>query len=317
MFYHIFCYICNQTTAKTAMNLQQIRQYENLELLAKQVVEGFITGLHKSPFHGFSVEFLEHRLYNTGESTKNIDWRLYARTDKLFVKRYEEETNLRCQFVIDASKSMYYPDTDFSKLKFSVFATAALLHLLKKQRDAAGLSIFSHEIDVQIAARASAVHTQLLFNQLEALLRHQPVARPTQAAAALHQIAEATHQRSLIVIFSDMLEGNNEQDAIFSALQHLKYRKHEVIFFHTIDAKQELNFEFENRPYEFTDLETNQKIKLNPFALKDIYKQKFEEFRQNLKLRCAQYQIDFIEADIHQNFDVILAAFMAKRTKMY
>jgi uncharacterized protein (DUF58 family) len=246
------------------MNLQEIRQYENLELLAKQVVEGFITGLHKSPFHGFSVEFSEHRLYNTGESTKNIDWRLYARTDKLFVKRYEEETNLRCQFVIDASSSMYFPEKIHSKLAFSVYATAALMHLLKKQRDASGLSIFSQDIDFQLPARSNAVHIQLLFATLERLLQNNAINQTTNAAHALHQIAEATHQRSLVVIFSDMMDDATDTEAIFAALQHLKYRKHEVILFHTIDAKQELEFDFENRPYEFIDLETNQKIKLNP-----------------------------------------------------
>src|SRR5690606_25731655 len=190
------------------INREKLASFGNLELLAKQVVEGFITGLHKSPFHGFSVEFAEHRLYNTGESTKHIDWKLYGRTEKLFIKRYEEETNLRCQLIIDASSSMYFPEIDFNaekfnKIKFSVYAAAAIMNLLKKQRDAVGLSIFSDKLDVHSPTKSSSVHHKYLINELESLINSPKKNTKTSSINALHTIAETVHKRSLMIIFSD------------------------------------------------------------------------------------------------------------------
>src|SRR5688572_19981865 len=155
------------------INQQEVQQISHLELIAQQVVEGFITGLHKSPFHGFSVEFAEHRLYNTGDSIKNIDWKLYGRTDKLFVKRFEEETNLRCQIVLDVSSSMYYPEKDFNKLLFSVYSAASLMYLFKKQRDAFGLSCFSDKLELSTPAKSTAIHQKYLFSELEKLMTRQ------------------------------------------------------------------------------------------------------------------------------------------------
>jgi len=208
----------------------EVRDLGNLELLAKQVVEGFIIGLHKSPFHGFSVEFAEHRLYNPGESTKNIDWKVFARTDKLFTKRFEEETNLRCQIVIDASSSMYFPkESESNKLQFSSLAAAALMNLLKKQRDAFGLSIFDSAVRNHTKAKSSTAHYRLLLTYLDKLLNNPEDNKTTAAAQALHQIADSIHRRSLVVIFSDMFEQSEATDQLFSALQHLKHNKHEVI----------------------------------------------------------------------------------------
>ena len=216
------------------IDLQQIHSYSKLELIAKQVVEGFITGLHKSPFHGFSVEFAEHRLYNTGESTKHIDWKLYGRTEKLFIKRYEEETNLRCQLIIDASSSMYFPEIDFNtdkfnKIKFSVYAAAAIMNLLKKQRDAVGLSIFSDKLDIHSPTKSSSVHHKYLIHELEGLINAPKKNTKTSSINALHTIAETVHKRSLMIIFSDMMENVADDEQLFAALQHLKYNKHEVI----------------------------------------------------------------------------------------
>src|ERR1017187_4525134 len=179
------------------INSQKVQEFSHLEFIAKQVVEGFITGLHKSPFHGFSVEFAEHRLYNTGESTKHIDWKLFGRTDKLFTKKYEEETNLRCQIIIDNSSSMYYPEIknpsleNLNKISFSVYSAASLIYLLRKQRDAFGLSIFSDRVELQTVARSSNVNQKFLFYLLELLLSgNQQQLKKTFAASALHQIAE-------------------------------------------------------------------------------------------------------------------------------
>ena len=292
-------------------------QFKNLELLAKKVVEGFITGLHKSPFHGFSVEFAEHRLYNTGESTRHIDWKLFARTEKLFVKRYEEETNLRCQIVIDTSASMQFPkDQENNKLKFSVYAAAALCELLKQQRDAFGLTLFEGSITKHLAAKGNPLHQKLVYNTLEELLDNKQEFKSTQASAALNQIAEIIHQRSLVIIFSDMFDSRADQEELFSALQHLRYRKHEVILFHVTDTAKELDFEFDNKPYHFIDLESGEEIKLNPSQIKEQYQTSIHAFTDQLKVKCGQYHIDFVEADINKGFDAVLYTYLVKRSKM-
>ncbi len=299
-----------------------VRDLGNLELLARQVVEGFIIGLHKSPFHGFSVEFAEHRIYNPGESTKNIDWKVYARSDKLFTKRYEEETNLRCQIVLDASSSMYFPEVTkrskdyINKLRFSALAAASLMNLLKKQRDAFGLSIFDDEVQQHTRCKLSTSHYRLLLTYLDKLIQNPEHNKRTSAAKALHQIAESVHRRSLVVIFSDMLENGEQQEQLFSALQHLKHNKHEVVLFHVVDKAKELDFEFENRPHIFVDMETGEKVRLQPNQVKETYVAQMEEYISALKLKCMQYQIDFMEANIHDGFRPILQKYLVKRSKM-
>lgn len=299
------------------INRAATEPFKNLELLARKVVEGFITGLHKSPFHGFSVEFAEHRLYNTGESTRHLDWKLYARTEKLFVKRYEEETNLRCQIVIDTSASMLFPKgAENTKLNFSIYAAAALCELLKHQRDAVGLTLFEKEITRHLPAKGSPLHQKLVFNALDELLNDNTEKKGTSAAAALNQVAEIVHQRSLIVIFSDMFESNADNEELFSALQHLRYRKHEVVLFHVVNKAMELDFEFENNPYHFIDLESGEEIKLNPSQIREQYQAAVQGFAEQLKIRCGNYQIDFVEADIAQGFDTVLYTYLVKRSKM-
>ena len=294
-----------------------VEPFKNLELLAKQVVEGFITGLHKSPFHGFSVEFAEHRLYNKGESTKHIDWKLFARTDKLFIKRFEEETNLRCQLVIDSSASMNFPvGQPNTKLTFSIYAVAALCELLKQQRDAFGLTLFNREIVKHYTAKSSPSHQKLILNELSNLLDEGGNEGSTNAANSLNQIAEVIHQRSLVIIFSDMFESSDDVEKLFSAMQHLKYKKHEVVLFHVADKSKELDFEFENKPYHFIDLESGEEIKLNPNQVKEEYLSKINSFYTNLKNRCGMYKIDFIEADINRGFNEILYTYLVKRAAM-
>lgn len=301
-----------------------IQQFGNLEIIAKQVVEGFITGLHKSPFHGFSVEFSEHRLYNTGESTKNIDWKLYARTDKLFVKRFEEETNLRCQFIIDNSSSMYFPVKDNpdyknpNKILFSVYCTAALMYLLRRQRDASGLSIFSDKIEVHTPAKTNPVHQKLLYYEMEKLLvgYDNTNKKSTFATEALHQIADSIHKRSLVVIFSDMFDTVSPNEELFSALQHLKHNKHEVLMFHVTDKSKEVDFNYENRPYRFVDMESGNELKIHPNEVKQNYISAINDFQKELKFRCSQYHIDLVEADINQGFNHVLLSYLIKREKL-
>ena len=297
---------------------------QNLELLARQVVEGFLIGLHKSPFHGFSVEFAEHRLYNPGESTRHIDWKVLARTDRVYVKKFEEETNLRCQLVLDASSSMYFPEVKESqsglrKIDFSCVAAASVMHLLKKQRDAFGLTIFSDKVEQHSNVKSSSIHNKLLLGQLQHVMNREPGKKKTAAAACLHEVAEKLHRRSMVVIFSDMFENmltdSNEYQAIFSALQHLKHNKHEVILFHVLDKSKEMAFDFVNRPYRFVDLETGEQLKVTPNQVKESYVQQMQDFYQQLKLRCGQFKIDLVEADVNQGFRPVLLPYLMKREK--
>jgi len=293
---------------------------KNLELLANQVVEGFITGLHKSPFHGFSVEFAEHRLYNKGESIRHIDWKLYGKTDKLFVKRYEEETNLRCHIIVDNSASMHYPlikkptIQNLNKIGFSVIASAALLEILKRQRDAFGLSIYSDEIEYFAPAKGNERHRRMLLANLKKKLQKQSN-RTTNTYAALHEIAEKIHRRSLIFLFTDMFQTNKQEDKLFEALRHLKYNKHEVILFHTFDAKHELNFDFDNAPKRFIDVETGEHINLYADTVKENYKNAVTTYFNELKMRCMQYKIDYVPVDINKGFEQILTTYLISRKR--
>src|SRR6185437_5368571 len=291
---------------------------DNLELIAKQVVVGFIIGLHKSPFHGFSVEFAEHRLYNQGDPLRHIDWRVYGRTDKLFIKRFEEETNLRCCLMVDTSSSMHFPEDDkkLTKLQFACVGAASLLQLLKRQLDAASLALFDEQINYLSDCRSAHSHYRLLTNELQKVLQSDIKNKRTKAATALHQIAEQMHKRSLIVIFSDMMDDADNIEELFAALQHLRYNKHEVILFHIVDGIQEVAFEFENRPYEFVDLESGERIKLQPQQIKEQYVMRMRQFQEMIANRCHQYQIDRIPVDLSQPVDQVLHAFLIKRNKM-
>lgn len=299
---------------------QNIREFSKLEWFARQVVEGFITGLHKSPFHGFSVEFAEHQQYNPGDSTRHIDWKLYGRTDKFFVKRYEEETNLRCQIIIDQSSSMYFPEEKVNgenKLSFAVNSAAALTHLFRSQRDAVGLSLFSKNVDVHLPPKLNPAHINRVFDQLQRLLDRKVSEQTTDVAKALHEIAERVHQRSLILLFSDMFDavGEDKQE-LFNALQHLKHNKHEVVVFHVTDRDKEINFNYENRPYTFIDMETKEEVKLNPTQVKEAFQEGATAHENEIKLKCTQYGIDFVKADIADGFNQVLRAYLVKRARI-
>lgn len=301
---------------KRPLDLAKVREFGNLEFLARQMVEGFITGLHKSPFHGFSVEFAEHRLYNTGESTRHMDWKVFAKTDRLFVKRYEEETNLRCHLLLDTSSSMYYPEENYGKITFSIMAAACLAHLLQRQKDAVSLTTFSEEIETQTQVKSTPSHIHKILLELEALLQKPRPLRKTSVAEVIHLIAQKIHKRSLVILFSDMFEDLGHSEELFSALQHLRHNMHEVLLFHVTDRRTEEEFAFEDRPYEFVDLESGERVKVQPHQVRDQYQEFVKKFYQDLKLKCGQYKIDFIEADIAQGFDPILTAYLVKHSKM-
>lgn len=304
----------------TKADLSQANAVPTIELLAKQVVEGFITGMHKSPFHGFSVEFSEHRLYNKGESTRHIDWKLFAKSEKLFVKRYEEETNLRSHIIIDNSASMHYPAMDeislekYNKIGFSVLATAALMEILKRQRDAFGLSIYAEESEYFAPAKGNEKHRRMLLDQLEQILR-KGSKRTTDTYKVLHEIAEKIHRRSLIFLFTDMFQSDKKEEELFAALRHLKYNKHEVVLFHTYDGKRELNFDFDDQPRKYVDVETGEQINLFASNVREGYKLKVADYFKSLKYKCMQYKIDYVPVDIHEGFDQVLTTYMVRRSK--
>jgi uncharacterized protein (DUF58 family) len=301
--------------------INEITGFKNLELLATQVVEGFISGLHKSPFHGFSAEFAEHKIYNSGESTKHIDWKLYAKTDKLYTKRYEEETNLRCHLIIDNSSSMHYPRLkefkidSLNKIGFSALACAAIMNLLKRQRDAIGMSIYSDVYEFYTSEKGSERHHQMLLGKLNKAISQPRRDVKTKTYTHLHLIAEKLKRRSLVFLFTDMFQSDVEEEQLFEALQHLKYNKHEVVLFHTFDKSKELEFDFNNRPKRFVDVETGEHVNLYADNIKESYEKAVQRYFTDLKLKCGQNRIKYVMADINEGFNKILTTYLVERQK--
>ena len=299
------------------INIDTIKELGNLNIIAKQVVEGFITGLHKSPYHGFSVEFAEHKLYNTGESTRFIDWKIFTKTEKLYTKKYEEETNLRCYIIIDISSSMYYPVNNYGKILFSSVAAAALSYLLCTQRDAFGLFTFSDSIITQTPVKSTLSHWQKILLILNDIIQKPTPQQTTNISKALHEIAPKIHKRSLIILFSDMFTQIEKKEDLFTALQHLKHNKHEILIFHITEPNTEKKFLFEQRPYIFYDLETNAHIKINPTEIQENYQKSVQEFYEYLRNKCGQLKIDIIEVDTNTEFNKVLNEYLIKRSQLY
>ena len=298
--------------------IQKISSFGHLELLANQVVEGFISGMHKSPFHGFSAEFAEHKVYNAGESTKHIDWKLFAKTDRLYTKRYEEETNLRCHLILDNSSSMHYPKLKqsepfyHSKIGFSVLASAVLMNLLKKQRDAVGLSIYSDSYEYYAPEKGSDRHHRMLLSKLGELIDRPKLAKETDTVTFLHQIAEKMYRRSMIILFTDMFQPGNE-DALFNALQHLKHNKHKVVLFHVVDEKTERNFDFDNAPRKFIDVESGEEINIFADNVKDAYEKQTATYFKKIAMTCAQNQIKYVPVSVGADFEKILTTYLVEK----
>ncbi len=303
---------------KIESQLEKISSFQHLELLANQVVEGFISGMHKSPFHGFSAEFAEHKVYNSGESTKHIDWKLFAKTDRLYTKRFEEETNLRCHLIIDNSSSMHYPKLKDgqpfyeSKIGFAVLASAVLMNLLKKQRDAVGLSVYSDRYEYYAPEKGSERHHRMLLNTLENLLETKRDATNTDTTTYLHQIAEKMHRRSMIVVFTDMFQSGNEE-ALFNALQHLKHDKHKVVLFHVIDNKTELNFDYDNAPRKFIDMETGEDVNIFADNIKEQYEKQVDAYFKKLAQTCIQNKIKYVPVSVGESFEKILTTYLVEK----
>jgi len=303
---------------KIESQIEKISSFQHLEMLANQIVEGFISGMHKSPFHGFSAEFAEHKVYNVGESTKHIDWKLFAKTDRLYTKKFEEDTNLRCHIIIDNSSSMHYPKLEDkenffqNKIGFSVLASAVLMNILKKQRDAVGLSVFSDTYEYYSPEKGSDRHHRMILNALENLLEKPKVQKTTDTIKFLHQIAEKIHRRSMIILFTDMFQSGNEE-ALFNALQHLKHNKHKVVLFHVIDNKTELNFDFDNAPRKFIDIETGEEVAVFADNVKSEYEKEVKSYFKKLAMTCSQNKIKYIPVGVADSFDKILTTYLVEK----
>ncbi|HKJ46230.1 MAG TPA: DUF58 domain-containing protein [Balneolales bacterium] len=297
-----------------------LTRLDTLELRARQIVEGFITGLHKSPHHGFSVEFAEHRPYNPGDEIRHIDWKAYAKSERYYVKQYEEETNLRSYIMLDISPSMlfkYYGK--WNKLQYAVHFAASLMYLMHKQRDACGLVPFDQELKQIYPAKSSYPHLQFLFHQMEQYLEwdaKKAEKRRTASADVMHELAERLHQRSLVIILSDLFENVQQQDALFSALKHLRHRKHEVILFNLLEKRTERELDLPDHKFVFSDLETGSSIDVLPVQIRKEYRNKIEEYIRRFRILCSEAHIDFEEIDTEGSFDLALLAYLNKRRKL-
>ncbi len=294
-----------------------VSKLKNIEIKAKLIVEGFITGLHKSPYHGFSVEFAEHRPYNVGESLKSIDWKVYGKTDKLFSKRFEEETNLRCQVVLDISDSMRYPEEGISKLEYGGYLSAALQYLMMGQRDAAGLTLFDDDIRFYAPPKSKFSWLVPMYQELERVLAEKDrFIHKTSTSSVLHKVARKFHRGSLVVLITDLFNSGEDPGKLFKALQHLRHEKHEILVFHLLDKNTEDQFNFPNRPIILKDLESGEKLEVMPHEVRDDYRREMEAYRKKFKQRCYEFSIDFIEVDIAQSYEKTLTDYLVKRRRI-
>ncbi|WP_412068975.1 DUF58 domain-containing protein [Rubrivirga sp. IMCC43871] len=294
----------------------ELAQIESLELRARAVVEGFITGLHKSPFHGFSVEFAEHRAYNPGDALRHVDWKVYGRSDRLVVKRYEEETNLRHYVVLDTSASMHYAgEAGLTKLAYGATLAGALHVMMARQRDATGLVAFDEGVHTLIRPKGTRAHVRALLARLAALSTGESAGAATNAAAALHEVADRIPRRALVVVISDLFESGPEDTV--RALRHLRHRGHEVVVFHVLDAATERRFDFADRPILVRDLETGQERTLQPAQVREGYRAAAEAFVEHVRQRCREAGVDYVPLDTARPYADALRAYLDKRRRLY
>jgi uncharacterized protein (DUF58 family) len=298
--------MCPQTGYRY-LEPQALARVKNLSVVARGVVEGFITGLHASPYKGFSVEFAEHREYTAGDDPKHLDYKMLARTDRLYIKQYEEETNMRVQILLDTSGSMGYAhDVAFSKFDYGCYLTAVLSYLMTRQQDSVGLTTFDTEIRLDMPARSSPRHFNEMMRRLEAM---KP-GRQTSVAETLHRLANRFKRRCLIVLVSDLYD---EPEEVMRALHHFRHRHHEVILFHVFD-KAEIEFPFRD-VIAFHDMETNERLQIDPSYVRDAYVEQVERFIENYRRSCAEAQIDYVMTDTSVPYDFMLTKYIAKRAR--
>ena len=281
-----------------------LSKLSNLELIAKMIVEGFIIGLHKSPFHGFSVEFSQHRPYNPGDSLKYIDWKIFGRTDRFYIKQFEEETNLKATILLDVSNSMSYSSGKISKLEYGKYLAASLTYMMLMQRDAVGMTLFDSKIKQYLPPRSVTSYLQPILKQLEII---QPGA-DTDISQVLHEIADGIKRRGLIILISDLLD---EPEKVLSSLRHFRHNKHEVLLFHILDPL-EISFKFEG-DIQFEDLESGENIRTFPWYIQNEYKNEINEFINYYKKNCLENRIDYQLVETSTSFDNALIEYLVKR----
>ena len=285
-----------------------LAKIDNMSLRAKLVVEGYLVGRHKSPYHGFSVEFAEHRSYGQGDEIRHIDWKLYGKTDRYYIKRFEEETNLRSYILLDTSKSMSFKSKSISKLKYGTSLAAGLTHLMTNQKDAVGLILFDKIIKKYIPPRTSSAHKNIIFNSLSKCRAGDD----TNIRSILDVMAERIKKRGLVILISDLLD---DPVNVIKGLNHFRHNKQEVIVFHLMD-RQEFNFNFNERT-RFKDMETGELITTDPWHIRSSYQQQINSFKDKYKKECGNQKVDYIPIFTDQKFDVALSEYIRKRSKSF
>ena len=292
---------------KKYLQPEVVSQLSRLDVIARLVVEGFITGLHRSPYHGFSAEFSEYRPYMTGEDTSRIDWKVLGRTERYYVKQFEEETNLKAYLLLDVSESMQYTSGDISKFFYASCLASALTYLMIQQRDAVGLVTFNETIQNFMPPKS----VKSYFLELIKSIEKTPVGGGTQIAPVLHEIAERIKRRGLIIILSDFMD---DQNAILNALNHFRYKNHEIIIFHILDA-MELSFEFKKESILY-DMESEASLRVHPAQIKNEYKRLVDQWKETYLRSCRAHRIDYIPIHTKQSFDQALIHYLAKRKRL-
>ena len=294
---------------KNFLNPSTVSKLNSLELKARLVVEGFMVGLHKSPYHGFSVEFTEHRPYMQGDSLKDVDWKVYGKTDKFFIKQYEEETNLKSYILLDSSKSMQYSSgKNISKLEYGITLVAALSYLMIKQKDAVGLTVYAEQVNTYFPPRAAKTYLQEILKSLSSL----KASSKTNTASCLNSIAEKIKRRGLVIIVSDLFD---DVSSILSALKHFRYQKNEVIVFQLLDPV-ERSFSF-GADAVFKDLETEEEMTTRPYKIQKAYQQAMQDFVDKIKKECLNSNIEYNLIDTSMPFDKALFSYIQKRSMLY
>ncbi|MCK5824346.1 MAG: DUF58 domain-containing protein [Ichthyobacteriaceae bacterium] len=301
---------------------EEILKKINLEISARRIVEGTISGLHKSPFHGFSTEFAERRQYNNGESTRFLDWKYFAKTEKKYIKKYEEETNLRCHIILDTSSSMFFPnpisaDLEKSKIGYGTLLASVFMHIIRKQRDAVGLSMISDTIEFNSQEKTNYSHYQKLLSVLDSNLTSKRVNSKSNIIDNLNQLADKFHRRSFIIVISDFSDNSMDADKLFDAIKHLSYKKHEVVLFNITDKLKEVDLNYTDSVIKFIDLESNESVLWTKGQGIDDYRNMVMSQSELLRKKSLQYKFDYQQLDINKGFEGAIFSYLKKRSTFF
>ena len=296
------------TDKRKYLQPETVALLNSMAMRARLVVEGYIIGQHQSPYHGFSVEFAEHRAYGSGDEIRHIDWKLFGKTDRLYIKRYEEETNMRTQIILDTSRSMLYKSGNVSKLTYANSLAASLSYLMINQQDAVGITQFSKKIDNTIPPKSKPSHLGIILAQLD----DERTGPDTKVGLVLHELAERIKKRGLVILISDLLD---DQNNIMNGLKHFRHQKQEVIVFHILDRK-ELEFDFNTRT-KFIDMESGEEIVTEPWHIQSDYKRLITNLQSNYKKECREHLIDYVPVFTNQSLDISITEYLNKRKKLF